>query len=689
MYLRKNINKNTGRTYLSIAHNYRDKNTKCARAVIIKSLGYLDELEKEYPDPIEFYTSEAKKMEEQRRLENASLTFTIAKNELIPTNSFNRKNFGAAAISKIYHELKIDTFLINRQRYTKEEYDANAIMKLIIFSRLLYPASKKKTHENRDIFFEKFDFSLDDIYRCLSLFKKRSNDLQLWIHEQIKTQYNRNTDLVYYDVTNYYFEIDEQDDFRRDGCSKEHRPDPIVQMGLFIDTNGIPITYKLFPGNKPDKTTLIPALGEIHHNYSLGKVIVVADRGLTTGNNIWYILSAKNGYVLSYSIRCADQKFQDYVLNENGYINKGYKDSPLFHVGSINKGFYGNLIKETKSKLLAYIYKRIFNDDKYKSLLSEWDEEKFVKAMNSRILSESDFVKNVPNFEEIKNKNTRIAELFGCENKEEKEIQELNRLILDEIYPTEIEKGHFKIKSRLYPREIKVTSTKGKKIIKTVHEKQVIFYSHKYAQRAKHDRAAVLAKAKDLIKNPAKYNKSTTYGAAKYVKNLNFDKDTGEILESVKQHLSFDQDKLNEEEKFDGYYAIVTSEYKELDEKIIEMYRGLWKIEECFKVTKSDFESRPVYLSLEEHIDAHFLTCFIALVIVRILEYRLKGKYSIPSILESLSKASCSHIKENYYLFDFYNNVLEDIGKDLNIDFSKKIMSLSDIKKILGDTKKS
>lgn len=193
----------------------------------------------------------------------------------------------------------------------------------------------------------------------------------------------------------------------------------------------------------------------------------------------------------------------------------------------------------------------------------------------------------------------------------------------------------------------------------------------------------------DLIKNPAKYNKSTSCGAAKYVKNLTFDADTGEILESVRQHLTFDEEKLREEEKFDGYYAIVTSEYKESPEKIIEMYRGLWKIEESFKVTKSDFESRPVYLSLKEHIDAHFLTCFISLVIVRILEHRLKGKYSVTDMLESLSRASCSHIQENYYLFDFYNDVLEDIGKELNIDFSKKFMKLGDIKKILGEVKKS
>ncbi len=223
---------------------------------------------------------------------------------------------------------------------------------------------------------------------------------------------------------------------------------------------------------------------------------------------------------------------------------------------------------------------------------------------------------------------------------------------------------------------------------KVVDEKQVIFYSEEYALKAKYERAATIEKAKDLIKNPAKYNRATSYGASKYVKNLIFDEETGEILESAHQHLTFDEERLKEEEKFDGYYAIVTSEYKESDDKIIEMYRGLWKIEESFKITKSDIESRPVYLSLREHIDAHFLICFISLVIVRILEYRLKGKYSVSAILESLAKASCSYIQENYYLFDFNNDVLEDIGKELGIDFGKKIMTLGEIKKILGEVKK-
>lgn len=570
MFLRKAINKKTGRTYLSIVHNYRDKETKSTKAVIIKSLGYVDELEKEYDDPIAYFTEEAKRMDEKRLVDNASISFTIAKDELISTDSTNRKNFGYAALSKIYHDLGIHTFYINRQRHSKEEYDANNIMKMLVFSRLLSPASKKKSFENRGRFFENADYSLDDVYRSLTFLNKHKDNLQLWINDRIKQSLGRDTKLVYYDVTNYYFETDKIDDFKRKGVSKEHRPNPIVQMGLFIDNNGIPITYELFPGNTNDCLTYRPNLSRIKKDYNLGKVVVVADKGMTTGDNIWYTLTAGDGYVFSMSVRSADKELKNYVLNQDGY---------------------------------------------------EW---------------------------------------LGKE---------------------------YKRKSRLYPRTIQVSSTNGKKMKKAVDEKQVIFYSEKYDKRAKAERAATIAKAQDLIANPGKYTRATSYGASGYIKNIEYDKETGEILKTSKK-LDMDWDKLREEEALDGYYAIVTSEYKESSDSIIEMYRGLWRIEESFRVTKSDLEARPVYVSRKDHIEAHFLTCFVALVIARILEIKTDHKYSVGKLLESLGKAECSHIDQNYYLFDYYDHVLKDIGDRFEIDFSRKTLSLGEIKKVLGSVKR-
>ena len=218
-------------------------------------------------------------------------------------------------------------------------------------------------------------------------------------------------------------------------------------------------------------------------------------------------------------------------------------------------------------------------------------------------------------------------------------------------------------------------------------EKQVVFWSEKYAKRAKADREAALTKARDLAKNPGNYIRATSYGAAKYIKKVDYDKETGEILTATSV-LDIDKDKIREEEALNGYYMLLTSEMETSDDEIIDMYRGLWRIEESFKITKSELEAKPVYVWTREHIKAHFLTCFIALTIARILENKLERKYSIGTILASLSKAECSLIQQNYYLFDYYDEVLKDIGKNKDIDFEKRIRTLGEIKKIWQRPKK-
>ena len=236
-----------------------------------------------------------------------------------------------------------------------------------------------------------------------------------------------------------------------------------------------------------------------------------------------------------------------------------------------------------------------------------------------------------------------------------------------------------------------MTNTKNGKTIKikqNVDEKQVVFWSADYAKRAQAERQPAIDKAKDLIGNVQKYNKKNCVGASKYVKHLVFDKNTGEIIEA-KSQLSLDEDKIAEEEKLDGYYMIVSSEFDKTDDEIIDIYRGLWRIEETFKVTKSELDARPVYVSRKEHIEAHFLTCFIALVLARVLQHKLEKKYSVGKILESLGKCNCYNIQENFYLFNYYDTILKDIGIATNIDFSLKNRTLQDIKKILGTTKKS
>ena len=321
MYLKKTPNPN-GRIRLSIVDNYYDKKKKCSRQKTIESLGFLDELEKEYDDPISYFSQRVELLNKQKKEKQAPINFTFYDSDRLCVGDNLRKNFGYTALSKIYHELGINKFLNAKQRGSKEEYDANTIMKMLVFLRMLYPASKKASFDNRDILFEKTNYSLDDVYRCLSLFDKYKEDLQIWMNDKIKENYGRDTSLIYYDVTNYYFESDEQDDFKKKGVCKEHRPNPIVQMGLFMDNNAIPITYELFPGNTNDCLTYRPNFGRIKKQFNLGRVISVADKGMTTGDNIWYTINTptKDGYVFSMSIRGADKAMKDYVLNQEGYV---------------------------------------------------------------------------------------------------------------------------------------------------------------------------------------------------------------------------------------------------------------------------------------------------------------------------------------------------------------------------------
>lgn len=571
MFLKKTPNK-SGRINLAIVDGYYDKATKKTKHKVIESLGYLDELEKQYDDPIDYFTKRAKKLTEEKKARQAPINFTFYDSDRLCVGDNLRKNFGYTALSKIYHELELDKFLNNRQRHTKESYDANTIMKMLVYSRILAPASKKSSFDHREMFFEKTNYSLDDVYRCLSFLNKHKETIQVWMNDKIKENYDRDTSLIYYDVTNYYFETDEQNDFLHKGVSKEHRPNPIVQMGLFMDNNAIPITYELFAGNTNDCLTYRPNFGRIKKQFNLGRVISVADKGMTTGDNIWYTINTPthDGYVFSMSIRGAEKSMKEYVLDDEGYVWLG---------------------KE---------YKR---------------------------------------------------------------------------------------KSRKYPRTIQVTSTSGKKIKKQVDEKQVVFWSEKYAKRAKTEREAALAKARDLAANPGSYTRATSYGASKYVKKIDYDKDTGEIL-TGSSILEIDEGLIREEEALDGYYMLLTSEMDTPDDKIIDMYRGLWRIEESFKITKSELEARPVYVWTREHIEAHFLTCFVALTISRILEMKLEHKYSTGRIIESLSSAECSLLQQNYYVFDYYDEVLKDIGNVTNIDFSKRIRTLGEIKQVIADSKK-
>ncbi|NLG03962.1 MAG: IS1634 family transposase, partial [Clostridia bacterium] len=389
MYLKKSFNPKTGRTYLSAATNYHDPIKKQSRTRIIESFGYLDVLDKTYSDPIAHFTSVVERMDAEEKMAKSVEQIKINKAASLSAGENNRKFFGYSAFSKIYHELELHTFFVNRARNLNIEYILNNVVKLLVYERLRCPGSKRKAFENKERYFDNTDFSLDNVYGALSIIANHTRDLQVHLHQRIKALYGRKTDLVYYDVTNYYFEIDEQDDMKKRGVSKEHRPDPIIQMGLLMDTMGIPISYQLFPGNTNDCETVRPMLTKLKRDYDVERVIIVADKGNNTAKNVNYHVMRGDGYVYSQTVRGAQKELKDYVFDEKGYSWIG--------------------------------------DD-------------------------------------------------------------------------------YKIKSRIYPREISVIGNNGKLIKKRIDEKQIIFYSRDYDRRAKAEREPALLKAMELVKNPAKYN---------------------------------------------------------------------------------------------------------------------------------------------------------------------------------------
>jgi len=238
-----------------IVKSYRDKDTGRPKENTVLSLGYLDELENEYPDPVAHFKEVAKQMTADERARN-KVQIEIAFDERLPEEAEGMKNFGYAVPMKIYHELGIDEFLKAQMIKEDFKFNTNSIMILLVISRLLYPGSKKKAFEGKGRFFERFDFTLDDVYRVLTHFDKVSADLQRFIHGRVREAYGSDTSVIYYDVTNYYFEISKQDELRRyGGKPKQNRKKPIVQMGLAMDKDGVPIHYELFPGNKLDKET--------------------------------------------------------------------------------------------------------------------------------------------------------------------------------------------------------------------------------------------------------------------------------------------------------------------------------------------------------------------------------------------------------------------------------------------------
>ncbi len=602
MYLRQ-IKRPQG-IYLAIQESYYDSEKKQSRTRNVESLGYLEALKKEYADPIAHFEKIAEEKTAKKKAKK-SISLRIDTTAKLEIGTNDTRNVGYGIFKELYKQLEIDKFWNWKTRGRNMMFSTDQIFRLLTFSRVLYPGSKRYTLNNKGIFFESFDhFSLDDIYHALDVIAANQEALQKWIFEHSAKLCKRDLSETYFDCTNYYFDIgrpdiDNLDDdgnpvdkkgnavpakYRKYGPEKNHRPDPIVAMGLLTDKIGIPIAYDLFPGNESEKVHMRPIINRVKKEFDDCRTIFVADRGLNTSDNIYWLNgnnkeenNKRDGYVYGQSVRGADAKFKQWVLSGG-----------------------------------------------YKTTILEEDENG--------------------------------------------------------------EKITFTHKSRIYPKDLQVNVTKpgskkpSKKTV-SIDQKQMVYYSEKYAQKQRRDREVMISRAKDLIKHPKKYDRITSKGSASYVKNLAFDKKTGEIVEG--KVLTLDMEKIEEEAKFDGYYSIVTSELHMSDLKMREVYRGLAKIEDAFKVTKTYFQSRPIFVRTTKHIDAHFATCFLALVLFRLLEVKLGNKYPAGQILDSLRNYNCTKVDTNLWQFTYFNEIIAACGEAFDLELNNKFQSQQEIQRLL------
>lgn len=601
MYLHKQKKPN-GDIYLSIKEKYHVPKVG-ARERTIESIGYLSKLKDQYDDPIAHFKQRAKDLTEESR-KAKSKSIKINPNEKMSTDEDTLKNVGYGVLKEIYRQLELDRFWRWKTRNKKIQYNVDQIFRLLVFSRILYPGSKKETFDKKDVFFESFDgFTLDDVYHSLDQIAENIESLQQWIFKRSQNLSDRDMSVSYFDCTNYYFDIGRPDvdikdedgnivdkdgnhipaKYRKRGPEKNKRPDPIIGMGLLMDKNGIPLAYELYPGNESEKIHMRPVLQRVKNDYSDTRTIIVADRGLNTSDNIYFIngdnkgdINERDGYVYGQSVRGADKEFKAWVLSG------GYKE---------------DLITTDNGGTALFVHK-----------------------------------------------------------------------------------------SRIYPKEIHVNlhisdPKKPRKKAVRIDQKQMVYYSEKYARKQKADRDAMVARAEDLIAHPKKYDRLSAAGSRSYVKNIAFHKETGEIIED--REMTLDLEKIMEEEKYDGYYSIVTSELEMDDHELRNIYRGLAKIEDTFKISKSEFKTRPVFVWTNEHIDAHFATCFTSLVITRLLQAKTGNRYPVGQMVESLKRYQCTQLDANYYQFLYFDEFLETCARIFDLDLNNKYRTRQEIQRIL------
>ena len=556
--------------------NKNGKRTTC----IYENLGTLDKIKQRAgnEDPLVWlknYVQELNKKEKENRM---PVIIKKDPSKVIDKNVQSSFNVGYLFLQDIYYKLKLDKIcnIITEQHQFK--FDLNDILSKLIYSRILFPASKLKTLELSKRFLEQPNFEYQHIERALPVICENMDFIQSELYKNSNKYMKRNNKILYYDCTNYYFEIEEESGLRQYGKSKENRPNPIVQMGLFMDGNGIPLAFDITPGNKNEQKTLQPLEEKIIKDFEFAEFVVCTDAGLASEANRKFNNKDNRKFVTTQSIK---------------KLKKHLKDEAL----DLTTGWH------------------LINDSKTYNILKLRTDEKLIEKYKDVVFYKERWI----------NEN-------GLE------------------------------------------------------QRLIVTFSVKYQEYQKNIRNNQINRAKKIIEsNPDKLKKAKQNDPKRFIKTTNVTSD-GEVAE--KSVYSLNQILIDEEAKYDGLYAVCTN-LEDSVEDIIRVNKRRWEIEESFRIMKSDFKSRPVYHSKDEMIKAHFITCFLSLIVYRYLEKKLDEKYTAPEIIETLRDMNMKLEDENSYI---PNYIRTDLTDDLHDKFGFRtdfeVINEKNIKKIISQTKK-
>lgn len=511
---------------------------------IIRKLGTLEELSRKLGtdrDGVMAWAKEQAEIETHRYKENG-----VSKTILIPFHSDRELDYGKQTfyeggylfLQSVYYGLKLDHVCRKIRTRHKFKYDMNAILSDLVYTRILDPSSKRSSFKAAGRYLEPPSYALHDVYRALSVLAEECDFIQSEAYKNSFFLGKRNDRILYYNCTNYYFEIEQEDGSKKYGKSKEHRPNPIIQMGLFTDGDGIPLAFSLFPGNSNEQTSLKPLEKKILQEFGHDKFIYCSDAGLGSETNREFNHMGQRAFIVTQSIKKLPAEEREWALERTGF--KRVSDESATDITS--------------------------PDEKDKGTL---------------------FYKNEP-------------------------------------YTT-----------------------------KKLHQRLIITYSPKYAEYQKTIREKQIGRAEKMVSDgKMKRQRKNPNDPARFVGKVAVTEDG----EKADIHYYLDKEKIAEEEKYDGLYAVCTDLLDDPVKDILRVSEGRWQIEDCFRTMKTDFSARPIYVQREDRIKAHFLTCFIALLVYRMLEKKLEKKYTCEEILGTLKemnfadvegRGSCPFIKEN------------------------------------------